>query len=114
MKNDSPVTTLFLDVGGVMLSNGWGHKSRKLAAETFKLDYSDIDDRHHLNQDTYEAGKLTLKDYLNRVVFYQKRAFTPEQFQDFIFTQSTPHVEMIEFVQQLKKQHQLKIAVVIL
>lgn len=112
MNNDSPVTTLFLDIGGVMLSNGWGHGSRKLAAEAFKLDYEEMDGRHRLNQATYEAGKLTLEDYLNRVVFYQKRAFTPAQFQEFMFTQSMPHVEMIEFVQQLKKQHQLKIAVV--
>lgn len=107
-----PVTTLFLDIGGVMLSNGWGHESRKLAAEFFKLDYNDMEERHHLTFVTYEEGKLTMKEYLNRLVFYQKRAFTPDQFRKFMFSQTTPYTKMIEFIRQLKEQNQLKIAVV--
>jgi putative hydrolase of the HAD superfamily len=107
-----PVTTLFLDIGGVMLSNGWAHESRRSAAEAFNLDFNDMEDRHHLTFDTYEEGKLTLKEYLNRVVFYQKRSFSPAQFQEFMFVQSTPFPEMIEFVRQLKEQYKLKIAVV--
>jgi putative hydrolase of the HAD superfamily len=112
MNKSIPVTTLFLDIGGVMLSNGWGHESRKLAAEKFSLNLDDLEDRHHLTTVTYEEGKLTLEEYLKRVVFYQKRAFTETQFQEFIFNQSVPHVEMIAFIQQLKKQYKLKIAVV--
>lgn len=112
MDKSIPVTTLFLDIGGVFLSNGWGHKSRRLAADVFNLDFSDMDDRHHLNQVTYEEGKLTLSEYLNRVVFYEKRSFTSDQFREFMFTQSTPHMEMIEFIKQLKVQYRLKIAVI--
>jgi putative hydrolase of the HAD superfamily len=112
MKKIMPVTTLFLDIGGVMLSNGWGHESRKLAAEKFNLNLSELEDRHHLTFVTYEEGKLTLKEYLNRVVFYQKRKFTPDQFKEFMFNQSTPFTEMIEFIQKLKEQNRLKIAVV--
>ena len=48
MDNSIPVTTLFLDIGGVMLTNGWGHVSRKLAAETFHLNYDDMQSRHKL------------------------------------------------------------------
>ncbi len=107
-----PVTTLFLDIGGVMLSNGWGHESRRLAAEKFNLDLSECEDRHHLTFVTYEEGKLTLKEYLNRVVFYQKRPFTHDQFQKFMFDQSTPYTEMIEFIIKLKEKNRLKIAVV--
>jgi putative hydrolase of the HAD superfamily len=112
MDKTIPITTLFLDIGGVMLSNGWGHESRRSAAETFNLDFNDVEDRHHLTFVTYEEGKLTLKEYLNRVVFYEKRSFSPAQFKDFMFAQSTPFLEMIEFVQQLKEQYKLKIAVV--
>jgi len=39
MVKKIPITTLFLDIWGVLLSNGWGHESRKAAAETFNLDY---------------------------------------------------------------------------
>jgi putative hydrolase of the HAD superfamily len=107
-----PITTLFLDIGGVLLSNGWGHESRKAAAETFNLNYNDMQNRHKLIMATYEEGKLTLSEYLNRVVFYQKRNFTLEQFREFIFAQTTPHMEMIELIRKLKDKYQLKIAVV--
>ena len=112
MKKINPVTTLFLDVGGVILSNGWGHESRRLAAEKFNLNLSELEDRHHLTFVTYEEGKLTLKEYLNRVVFYQKPTFTADQFQKFMFDQSTPYTDMIEFIHRLKEQNRLKIAVV--
>ena len=112
MKKLIPVTTLFLDIGGVMLSNGWGHDSRRLAAEKFNLNLSELEERHHLTFVTYEEGKLTMKEYLNRVVFYQKRTFTPDQFKEFMFNQSTPFKEMIEFILKLKEQNRLKIAVV--
>src|SRR5450759_417425 len=107
-----PVTTLFLDIGGVMLSNGWGHESRRLAAEAFNLNLSEMEERHHLTFVTYEEGKLTLKEYLNRVVFYQKCTFTHDQFQQFMFAQSTPYTEMIEFMRKVKELNHLKIAVV--
>jgi putative hydrolase of the HAD superfamily len=71
-----------------------------------------MDERHHLIQVTYEEGKLTLGEYLKRVVFYRKRSFTPAQFREFMFAQTTPDREMIEFIQKLKVQYRLKIVVV--
>jgi len=68
--------------------------------------------RHKLTMVTYEEGKLTINEYLNRIVFYQKRPFTLNQFQGFMFAQTTPNMEMIEFIRQLKEKYQLKIAVV--
>jgi putative hydrolase of the HAD superfamily len=112
MNKILPVTTLFLDIGGVMLSNGWGHESRKIAAQFFNIDYDDMEERHHLTFDTYEEGKLTMEQYLHRLVFYQERDFTPEKFKEFMFSQTTPYPQMIEYIRQLKKQHHLKIAVV--
>lgn len=112
MKEQKDIKCLFLDIGGVMLSNGWGHVSRKLAAETFHLNYDDMQSQHKLTMVTYEEGKLTLAEYLKRVVFYEKRDFTPNQFRDFMLTQTTPHTDMIGFIQKLKEQHKLKIAVI--
>ena len=112
MKKLIPVTTLFLDIGGVMLSNGWGHESRRSAADVFNLDFDEMDERHHVIQITYEEGKITLNEYLKRVVFYQKRSFTIDQFREFMFSQSTPNIEMIEYIQRLKEKYHLKIAVV--
>ena len=112
MQDSVRVTTLFLDIGGVMLSNGWGHVSRRSAAHVFNLDFDEMDERHHVIQITYEEGKITLNEYLKRVVFYQKRSFTIDQFREFMFSQSTPNIEMIEYIQRLKEKYHLKIAVV--
>ena len=112
MKKATAITCLFLDIGGVLLTNGWDHHARKRAATNFKLELAEMEDRHHLTFDTYEEGKLTLEEYLGRVVFYQKRPFTRAQFRRFMFAQSKPYPEMIELVAQLKVRHGLKIAVV--
>jgi putative hydrolase of the HAD superfamily len=112
MKKAIPITTLFLDIGGVLLTNGWDHHARKRAAKAFDLNLNELEDRHHLTFDTFEEGKLTLEEYLGRVVFYKKRLFTRAQFRRFMFAQSKPYPEMIELVAQLKVRHGLKIAVV--
>lgn len=106
------ITALFLDLGGVLLTNGWDRNSRELAAKTFNLDRKEMDERHHLTFDTYEVGKLTLEQYLSRVVFYEPRSFTKHEFRDFMFAQSKPYPEMIDLVRTLKAQYKLKIAVV--
>src|SRR5208337_4839417 len=107
-----PISTLFLDLGGVLLTNGWDRHARELAAQTFNLDRKEMDERHHLTFDTYEAGKLTLDKYLSRVVFYEERNFTEQEFRDFMFAQSKPFPEMIDLVRTLKARYKLKIAVV--
>jgi putative hydrolase of the HAD superfamily len=105
------VKYLFVDIGGVLLSDGWAHKSRKLAAKTFNLNFEELEKRHNQAFDTYELDKLTMEDYLRHVVFYEKRPFTPAQFRKFMFGQSKPYPQMIELIQQLKIKHGLKIIV---
>lgn len=112
MIPSSPITTLFLDIGGVLLTNGWDRGIRKLASRKFGLDYKEMDERHHLTFDTYEEGKLSLDEYLNRVVFYQERSFSREEFKAFMYAQSQPFPKMIEWVRGLKAQHNLQIAAV--
>jgi putative hydrolase of the HAD superfamily len=110
--NSPSVTTLFLDIGGVLLTNGWDHSMRKRAAETFNLDYEEMNERHHLTFDTYEEGKLSLDEYLNRVVFYEKRTFLPADFRSFMFQQSQPYEAMIGLIREAKKRHKVKIVAV--
>lgn len=112
MKKMAAITHLFLDIGGVLLTNGWDHHSRKEAAAKFKLDWSEMEDRHHLIFETYEEGKFTLEEYLNLVIFYKKRPFTQVQFERFMFAQSKPYPKMIELACRLKAQYGLRVAVV--
>ena len=106
------ITTLFLDIGGVLLTNGWGRASRKSATEKFKLDFAELDERHHLTFDTYESGKLGLEEYLDRVVFHEARPFSREDFKTFMYDQSRPYPEMIELIKKLKARYGVKIVAV--
>jgi putative hydrolase of the HAD superfamily len=111
--NASPgITNLFLDIGGVLLTDGWDHRARKRAAAEFKLDLADVNDRHLLMFAAYEEGKLTLKEYLDDVVFYKRRPFTRVRFRRFMFAQSKALPGMIALVARLKIRHRLKITVV--
>jgi putative hydrolase of the HAD superfamily len=112
MTLPSKITTLFLDIGGVLLTNGWDRNIRIRAAEKFGLDQDEMNERHHLTFDTYEEGKLSLDEYLHRVVFYQDRSFSPEEFKAFMYAQSQPFPEMISLMQALKSQYGLQVAAV--
>ena len=105
-------TTLFLDIGGVLLTNAWDRKTRKRAAEKFGLDYEEMEERHHLTFDTYEEGKLTLDEYLDRVIFHEKRPFSRDEIRKYMFEQSKPLPEMINLVRKLKSLHGLKLVAV--
>jgi len=111
MKKRVPITTLFLDVGGVLLTNGWDHHARRRAAKHFKLDWDEMEERHSLNFVIYETAKLTLQEYLGWVVFYQPRPFTRAEFWRFMCAQSKPFVEMIQLLRRLKTKYGLKIIV---
>jgi putative hydrolase of the HAD superfamily len=106
------VSTLFLDVGGVLGTNGWDSHMRRRAAERFGLDFADMDQRHNLTFDTYEVGKLCLNEYLDRVVFFRPRSFTYKDFRAFMFEQSVADEPMIALVRRLKERHRLRVTVV--
>jgi len=107
MLNPPPITCALVDIGGVLLSNGWDRLARKRAAEHFSVDFTELDERHHLNFEVFEIGKLTLADYLTRVVFHCKREFSPVEFQAFMFAQSTPIADMLALITQLKHHYGL-------
>jgi putative hydrolase of the HAD superfamily len=111
MTSSRPITCIFTDVGGVLATNGWDRAARKRACAQFNLDAAEADERHHLTFDTYEEGKLSLDEYLTRVVFYEPRPFTRDDFAQFMFEQSQPFPEMLKLVRDLKEKHRLKVAV---
>ena len=82
------VTTLFWDIGGVVLTNGWDRESRKEAAAAFRLDWEEFQDRHDLSFPAFDTGQITLNEYLDRTLFYRARSFTREEFTAFMFAQS--------------------------
>jgi len=106
------ISTLFLDVGGVLLTNGWDRSMRRRAVENFGLDPAEMEERHNLVFYRFEEGRLSLDEYLNWAVFYKERPFSREEFKEFMFAQSQPHPEMMELIRNLKARYRLKVAVV--
>lgn len=84
------VSTIFFDVGGVLLTNGWDRHCRRTVIEGFGLDYEEFRDRHEFVAHDFEVGRLSLDTYLERTVFYRSRDFTPAQFFDAMKAQSAP------------------------
>ena len=108
------VRTLFLDIGGVLLTDGWGRSTRQRVFEVFGLqeDQDEMMERHEMNFDTYELGRITFDDYLDNTVFYKKRDFGKEEFIAFLLQQSEALPGAIEYFTELKKKYGLKVIAV--
>lgn len=97
----SRIRTLFFDIGGVLLSNGWDRDGRVRAIEQFQLDWEEFRDRHDRVALDFDAGLVGLEDYLQRTVFYRPRPFTREEFTGFMYGLSTPIEPMLALARRL-------------
>jgi putative hydrolase of the HAD superfamily len=95
------IPTIFFDIGGVLLTDGWGHVSRRSAAEKFGLDWEEYAERHEKVAHAIEVNGLTLERYLDRAVFYRPRSFSRAEFRDFIFAQSRPNADSLRVAEEL-------------
>jgi putative hydrolase of the HAD superfamily len=112
VKKKPSISCVFLDLGGVLLTNGWDHLARRRAARYFKLDWKEMESRHKLFMSPCELGLIGLEEYLNRVIFFKPRLFTTSRFRQFMLAQSKPHSDMIQLLRGLKADHGLKVIVV--
>jgi putative hydrolase of the HAD superfamily len=95
------IRAIFWDVGGVLMTNAWDHTQRIAAVEHFRLDEEEFHDRHEMLVSSFERGKITLDEYLDRTIFYRARPFTREAFRDFMFALSQAFPEVLEFARSL-------------
>lgn len=100
---------LFVDINGVLLSNGWDHVARRRTAKHFGVPSPEIEERHHLMFGSYEVVKNTLDAYLDQVIFHHKRPFTRAHFRRYMFAQSRPFLEMLDLIARLKAKYCLKV-----
>ena len=106
------ITTLFLDIGNVLLTNGWDHHMREAAANKFSFDSKEFEKRHAQCFGTYELGKMTLDKYLEYTIFYTARSFSKTDFKEFIYLQSQAFNDMLNFFKKLKSKGSYKIVAV--
>ena len=105
----SKIKTVFMDIGGVLLTNGWGHESREKAAHVFNLDYQEMNVLHNFIYNVWEIGSISMDDYLDIVIFHQKRDFSREEFKNFMFDQSQELPKLLEWAKNWKKETEIPV-----
>jgi putative hydrolase of the HAD superfamily len=97
----SEINTILFDIGGVILSDGWGRASRKQACAKFGLSVEEFQARHDKVADSFEMGKIDLDGYLKETVFYENRTFSKDEFKDFMFAQTRPNETTLDVLNEL-------------
>jgi putative hydrolase of the HAD superfamily len=112
MKQASAIKCLFLDIGGVLLSDGWPRNARERAAVQFGFDFEDFEARHRLVFDMHQLDRCTLDEYLDHTVFYRSRPFSRDAIHEFVLAQSTPLPDMIALAREIKDRYDVKVIAV--
>ncbi len=97
------ITATFWDVGGVLLTNAWDRAQRQRALASFGLDEVEFDDRHDMLVSSFERGKISLQEYLERTIFYRPRSFTPQQFTECMYSLSQANRDTLQIAQALAR-----------
>lgn len=106
------ISALFWDVGGVLLTNAWDRTQREAALAQFKLDGAEFQDRHEMVVSSFERGKITLDEYLDRTIFYRPRSFTKEEFCREMYSLSKPYADVLELAKKLAKTGQYQMSTI--
>ena len=112
MANRTEITTVFCDVGGVLLTDGWGHVSRQLAAKHFNFDYEEFEKRHKPLAEDFDCGLINSIDYLNQTLFYRPRAFNQSEFMEFMRAQSEPFLDRLEVMAEVAESKKYLMATI--
>ena len=105
----SKIKVVFMDIGGIFLTNGWDHVSRQKAAKVFDYDYDKMESLHQFVFYVFEIGHISLDKYLDMTIFSEERNFTRKEFKEFIFSQSQELPEMLAWMKTNKKYMEIPV-----
>ena len=103
------IKVVFMDIGGVLLTNGWDHESREKASKVFDFDFTEMNILHNFIYNVFEIGSISLDEYLDTVLFHQPRNFSKADFKQFMFKESVELPKMLEWSKSWKKQIDLPV-----
>lgn len=106
------ISTIFFDIGGVCLTNGWDHISREKSTKEFSIDYEEMEKKHTKVFKLFEKGRISLDQYLNEVVFYKERSFNKKEFVNFMYSQSRVIDSTINILEKLSANKKYQLATI--
>lgn len=95
------IKALFWDIGGVLLTNGWDREQRAEVIAHYGLDAEEFNERHKMVFPELELGRVSLTEYMQQVVFYTPRDFSPEDFRAAMEAQSQPKDDSLALARDL-------------
>jgi putative hydrolase of the HAD superfamily len=113
----SEIRTIFWDIGGVILSNGWDTGQRARVLGSLGVDIPAYEKRHPSENFVWERGRISAEEFFNRTVFKPRDA--PPQTLDFNFDDlwakvcgesSFLYPESFDILHSLKRSGQFKLA----
>jgi putative hydrolase of the HAD superfamily len=113
----SAIKTIFWDIGGVILSNGWDRDQRARVLQPLGVDLPAYERRHPIENFYWERGRCDAETYFNRALFKPHDA--PATKLDFTFSDLWPKVcgessflypESFDILHSLKRTGQFKLA----
>ena len=78
----APIKTIFWDIGGVLLTNGWDRGQRTEVLTRLNIDLDDYESRHEEANFFWERGLSTARDYFNKTIFYDGQKNTTLTFEE--------------------------------
>jgi putative hydrolase of the HAD superfamily len=96
------IKTIFFDLGGVLLTNGWDPRQRADVLPRFGLEPVEYNARHYEANESWERGLSTAREYFDRTVFYEPRSFSFDDLWTAVKAESKVlHPECFEIAAQL-------------
>ena len=102
------IKTIFFDIGGVLLTNGWDSSQRARVLPRFGVDVAASDVHHYVANEKWERGLCTAREYFDKTVFYEPRSFTFDELWPEVKAESKMlHPECFDIVRSLVGRYQL-------
>jgi len=110
------IRTIFWDIGGVILSNGWDRDQRERVLTPLGVDVAAYERRHEAENFYWERGRIDAETFFNRTVFHPSDSEPAKQ--DFTFSDLWPKVcgessfrypESFDILLALKRSGQFKL-----
>ena len=111
MALKSDIRTIFWDIGGVLLTNGWDKDQQSRVLSRLGVDLADYQSRHDEANFFWERGLSTAEEFFGRTVFTQPRSFTFQELWPQVCAESRIlYPECIDILGALAAQKELSVA----